>query len=80
MTQPAIEDGTAEPRKAQAERQRKLIIAWTNVVVVTCFLLYLTWEWYADPGATWQHWAWVLIQASTIIWIVGGIIAKTFEA
>lgn len=44
MTQPAIEDGTAEPRKAQVERQRKLIIAWTNVVVVTCFLLYLTWE------------------------------------
>jgi hypothetical protein len=59
-------------------RRRAFIVARTNVIVVVCFLLYLMWEWYADPGATWQHWAWILIQVSVFIWVISRIIAKTF--
>ncbi|HEY3644802.1 MAG TPA: hypothetical protein VGM16_05625 [Gammaproteobacteria bacterium] len=77
MTESDVEDGAAE-QKVKAERRRKLIIAWTNVVVMTCFLLYLTWKWYADPGATWQHWAWILVQAWVFIWVINRIISKTF--
>ena len=75
MAEPDMDDVTNQQRM---QRHRAFIIIWVNSIVVVCFLLYLMWEWYADPGATWQHWAWILIQASVFIWITSRIIAKTF--
>jgi membrane protein YdbS with pleckstrin-like domain len=78
-TPQSTDDGTPALEKQKMDPRRAFITAWTIAIVVVCCLLYLMWEWYANPAATWQHWAWILIQVWVFIWVVSVIIRKTFS-
>lgn len=71
------EDGaTPTIAKQKSKARTSLITAYASLVVMAGCLLYLLWEWYRDPHATWGRRALIVIQLIMSIWIADGIIKK----
>jgi len=54
------------------------MIAYTNMIIVVCSLLYLGWEWHTDPGASWQFWAVRLSRVLLVIWGFTAVVRQSF--
>ena len=70
----------SEKTSPKMSRRQALLIAWLYIPFVVGFLLYLMWEWYAEPDALWQHLVWGLLYVLTPVLAFGYVMYKLIRS